>query len=167
MWVAKIQHTNSKKRKQIQYDMSFYHIDQNQIDEEHIWMKWTRSTHSRCHFGIPVLCCGLCRGSQRWKRPKNANGMCHTHTDYGAVPVLPDKHTHTHTPWHKHTLWCSASDIQTNNCALLVSHRQTIVPYQCHTDKSWCHGVKNKQIRQIFWMWQNLPEKKNKVTWKK
>ena len=124
-------------------------------------MKWTRSTHSRCHFGIPVLCCGLCRAAKGERGPRMPM-ECVTHTQTMVQYQCYQTNTHTHTLWHKHTLWCSASDIQTNNCALLVSHRQTIVPYQCHTDKPWCHGVKNKQIRQIFWMWQNLPKKKKK-----
>ena len=70
------------------------------------WMRWTHRMHSLCHFGIPVLCCGLCRGSQRWKRPKNANGMCHTdtlQTHNAALLSVTQTHTDTHIDTHTDT----------------------------------------------------------------
>ena len=70
------------------------------------WIRWTRRKHSLCHFGISLLCCGLCRGRQRWKRPKNANGMCHT---------------------DRHILWCSTSVTQTHYGAVPVPKLNSLV----------------------------------------
>ena len=87
-------------------------------------------------FWNPSSVLWLVSGSQRWKRPKNANGMCHTHTRYGTVPmtqthcqcdtgVLYQCHTNTHT----HTLVCSRGILILMKVGISTSTWFQVVPY--------------------------------------